>query len=209
MKLLLENEHIFLEGFNSRHTHADLGRPCPNCPNSVSSEALYRCVMCFGSPLLCQTCMVCSHQYLPFHMIEQWNGRFFARTDLRSLGLVISAHHDRLPCPNRGPSEKGTCITVVDISGVHEVMFAYCHCIGCLDPWQQLFSLQLWPATLAEPNTIFTFALLDDYHHHSLASRKSAHDYWQVLCRKTSYGFPEAVPVSIFHLFRNILLNSP
>jgi hypothetical protein len=86
-------------------------------------------------------------------------------------------------------------ITVVDVSGVHTIAFAYCYCPGRLEPLQQLLALRLWPATVKQPATVFTFAMLDDYHHHSLASRKSAQDYWEVLRRKTNNDFPEEVPV--------------
>jgi hypothetical protein len=142
--------------------------------------------------------MVNSHLNLPFHTIEVWNGSFFACTDLQTLGLIVSAHGNGSLCPHRLPKETAVPITVVDVSGVHTIAFAYCHCPGCLTPLQQLLTLQLWPATIKAPATFFTFSLLDDYHHHSLASRKSANDYWQVLCRKTNNGFPEAVPVCIF-----------
>lgn len=192
MDELLEREGAFIQGFNFRHIHPHLGRPCKHCSKS---DASHRCISCFSSPLLCGECTVNSHIHMPFHTIEVWNGSFFARTDLRTLGLIVSAHEGGGLCPHRRPNETTIPLTVVDVSGVHMIAFAYCYCPGRLEPLQQLLALQLWPATIRQPATVFTFAMLDDYHHHSLASRKSAQDYWEVLRRKTNNDFPEEVPV--------------
>ncbi|KIJ32916.1 hypothetical protein M422DRAFT_183880, partial [Sphaerobolus stellatus SS14] len=156
----------------------------------------YRCPECFVRPLLCHQCIVQSHRHLPFHRTEVWNGKFFAAAPLATLGSIVSLHSGHGLCPERPKAWYPQNLTVIDVNGVHDIKFCFCYCRTRLPILQQLLYAKLWPATISSPSTAFTFAALDDYHHHTLTSRKSAHDYWQTLCRKTSNGFPDRISVS-------------
>ena len=65
---------------------------------------------------------------------------------------------------------------------------------------QQLLRSQLFPATVDQPTTAFTFNVLREYHIHSLESKKSAYSYMGALRRLTDNTFTLDVPV------RNIFL---
>ncbi|RXW14295.1 hypothetical protein EST38_g11557 [Candolleomyces aberdarensis] len=71
---------------------------CPRCFNK--SQSMYRCLSCYLSPLLCGTCIVEGHRQLPLHRIQLWNGTFFEKTWLKTVGLRIQlGHGPRDPCP--------------------------------------------------------------------------------------------------------------
>jgi hypothetical protein len=44
-----------------------LDAPCVSC---AQSPALFRCLECFSSPLLCQACMLDAHLQAPFHRVQ-------------------------------------------------------------------------------------------------------------------------------------------
>ncbi|KIJ24871.1 hypothetical protein M422DRAFT_274265 [Sphaerobolus stellatus SS14] len=161
-----EHEADFLSGFNRR-------QPAP-----------FRCSECFCASLLCELCLIGSDKHMPFHRTEVWNGKFFSQAPLASLGHVISFHKGLLLCPERPRDWKPTNLAVIDVNGVHDVKICFCYYQSRPTIVQQLTYSRLWPATVGSPSTAFTFAVLEDFHHHTLTSRKSAHDYWQTLCRK-------------------------
>lgn len=197
METLLAQEQVFLRGFNARQWHPHLHPPlrCPNCIADHTSPATHRCTDCLAGPMLCAGCILAAHKYLPYHRVEKWNGNFFARHTLKDLGHEITLEHLGTPCPNRPQDEQPTPMTVVDISGVHSISLRWCHCLHSRPRLEQLLAARLWPSTVKEPNTLFTFTLLNDLHHHALTSRKSVLDYWKTVCRKTDNAFPENVPV--------------
>ncbi|KAF6747941.1 hypothetical protein DFP72DRAFT_853943 [Ephemerocybe angulata] len=53
---------------------------------------------------------------------------------------------------------------------------------------------QLFPSTIALPQTAFTFDLLSDFHTHTLTSKKSPYDYHEALRQLTNSAFPQDVP---------------
>jgi hypothetical protein len=54
---------------------------------------------------------------------------------------------------------------------------------------------------MERPETAFTFAVLNDFHIHSLTSKKSALDYVDALQKLTSAAFPRQTPVSTGYTF--------
>ncbi|KIJ44922.1 hypothetical protein M422DRAFT_107674, partial [Sphaerobolus stellatus SS14] len=157
---------------------------CRNCTESANAE--FRCRDCFMSPLFCQSCVLQTHIHLPYHRVERWNGQFFAATDLMELGHIVSLHAGSVLCPERPSKNELSKLTVINVNGVHKVHICFCYCRNQRPHFEQLLANGLWPATIKEPSTAFSFALLEDFHLHALISRKSGHDYWEVLCHKTS-----------------------
>ncbi|KAJ6619149.1 hypothetical protein B0H10DRAFT_2217021 [Mycena sp. CBHHK59/15] len=47
--------------------------------------------------------------------------------------------------------------------------------------WEQLVAVQLFPTSLKNPATVFTFRVMKEFHKHMLASKKSAYDYFKAL----------------------------
>jgi len=74
---------------------------CNHCRNSTASV---RCMDCFGRSFLCRDCMVTSHQNLPFHRVEAWNGRCFVPSSLFDQGFILHVGHGGRVCP--GPEEE-------------------------------------------------------------------------------------------------------
>ena len=62
---------------------------------------------------------------------------------------------------------------------------------------QQLLRAQLFPATVDQPTTAFTFNVLREYHVHSLESKQSAYSYMGALRRLTNNTFIDDVPVRV------------
>ncbi|KAJ2971268.1 hypothetical protein NUW54_g12541 [Trametes sanguinea] len=112
----------------------------------------------------------------------------FEHTTLKALGLTIQLghRHDQQACPNPIPARAD--FTVIDLNGRHPVSLAYCGCDNAAnagDYVQQLLRFDLYPATDCEPNTAFTYALLEHYHIQSLQGKISMYDYYTSLERMT------------------------
>lgn len=131
------------------------------------------------------------HVHGPLHKVEKWNDSFFEPTTLKQCGLRINLAHEGSPCPH---TSSATEVTVIHWNGVQVVELAFCHCPNRSTSLEQLLLAGFWPATLKKIRTLFTIELLEDFHHHALASRKSALDYWSVVCRKSDAFFPERIP---------------
>ena len=56
-----------------------------------------------------------------------------------------------------------SCLTVVHTSGVHCCDVRYCNCPSAETSHLQLATAGLFPATIKEPQTVFTFQVLDDF----------------------------------------------
>lgn len=67
-------------------------------------EGVYRCLDCLGEPETCSACCKGDHARLPFHRVKFWNGRFFERSDLNTLGIIIHLGHRGAACPSSIPS---------------------------------------------------------------------------------------------------------
>ena len=101
--------------------------------------------------------------------------------------MVVRLGHgaDRSACSN--PVSR-TSFTVVDLNGHHIVALEFCGCdkAGVAgDHAQQLLRHRLYPATDIDPNTAFTFSLLEHYHIQSLQGKISMYDYYTSLERLT------------------------
>jgi len=59
---------------------------------------------------------------------------------------------------------KGHATTVVHTNGIHQVYIEYCHCIHSISEAEQLARSSLFPVSLEPPETVFTFAVLKQFH---------------------------------------------
>jgi hypothetical protein len=204
MKAFTEEKDNIQAAILSNEFQEGIGDPC----SCGSDKAIFRCEEdCFEiAPLQCQQCIVNQHTRLPFHRIQEWTGEYFKRTSLHILGARIFLGHSGMPCPNRSSTSSGRPFVIVDRNGFHNFIIEFCHCdkdVLQTEPIQ-LIRARLFPATLDQPESAFTFRLLDDFHAHTLSSKKSSYAYHDALQKRTDAAFPQDVPVSLFYFYGNI-----
>ncbi|KAJ7077653.1 hypothetical protein B0H15DRAFT_924930 [Mycena belliarum] len=151
-------------------------------------KADHRCRDCFsGGELLCSDCVVERHKQLPFHRIQEWNGKHFKKRSLKDLGLRIQLGHwhekDR-KCPRPEPSA-GESFVVVHDHGIHEVGLDYCGCATSGSQTVQLLRGGLYPATTTNPRTAATMSVLRRFHLLSFESKCSAYEFYNSLARES------------------------
>ncbi|KAI9059925.1 hypothetical protein FKP32DRAFT_1613943 [Trametes sanguinea] len=160
---------------------ADVTR-CSIC----EQEAEFRCPDCRVSHPLCQQCLLKEHNQLVFHRVERWNGRFYERISLCSLGLVIPLGHDGRACPDPSAPQD---IVVYHVNGYHRLRVTTCTCTSsrteAMPVWKQYLRAAWFPATTTRPSTAFTFAVLDLFHQLTLQSKINAYDFFLTLGRLT------------------------
>lgn len=159
-------------------------------------KALYRCEDCFQEDMHCADCLVKLHVHAPFHHFLEWKGAHFSRTSYGQLNGVLALGHCGEKCPNRSCSSQGRSTVIVHANGIHTMRVEYCRCLDAPMEHIQLTRARLFPASIAQPATVFTFKALDEFHQHSLTSKKAAYDYYDALRKLTSSTFPQDVPVS-------------
>ena len=188
------------------------------CPRCQSTEGLFRCKDCFFKSLLCWDCCHMVHREVPFHSIEKWTGYFFQSTSLYEEGFTLYLGHGGELCPKsciqegrdgvtpnkamgeETPLESGQHDTrkhlvVVDVSGVHQLRIGWCQCKDAPKADIQLLRSQLFPATIINPSTAFTFRLLSYFHIDSVECKTSALSFFSKLRRLTNPSDPDSVPV--------------
>ena len=174
-------------------THKDIGRPC-FCGSGLGQ--LYRCHECFNSRMFCGSCIVSAHIHSAFHHIQKWVETHFVRSSLKEVGLTISLGHFGVRCPNLSTTSCGRPTTIVHTNGMHETIVEYCHCLEAPSEPFQLIKAGLFPSTLDQPMTAFTFEVLRNFEKHVLAFKKSAYDYCDALWKLTDSAFPQNISVS-------------
>ncbi|KAK7024290.1 hypothetical protein VNI00_016414 [Paramarasmius palmivorus] len=171
-------EMLRLEGHGSEE------RPCL-C--GAAEGVLYRCRDCSEGRVLCKSCTVSQHKSRPFHYIERWNGSFFERVTLKTLGLRIQLGHPSGHICSM-PRQARAGFVVVDIDSTQEVDVYFCMCqhpdvVG--EQWQQLMRFELFPATSIQPHTAFTFRLLRFFHTLTLQGKINIYDYYISIQNRT------------------------
>ena len=180
--------------FSNTH-HCGLGLPC----ECGAAEAIFRCAgaeKCSDPPLQCKSCIVQSHRSLPFHRIEAWSGTHFIMSSLHALGFVLYLGHHGERCPNLSITHPRP-MTAVHTNGFHKFGIQFCHCKGGASQAIQLSNHGYFPGTMVQPETVFSFGVLENFHAHTLSSKKSLYDYHDALVKMTNAAFPQAVPVSV------------
>lgn len=178
-------------------SHPTLGQLCRcGVENAIRT---CKCNECFHFEPCCVRCFVTAHQASPLHWAEVWNGAFFERQDISTLGHVITLGHDVHGgrCPQVNYTTSIVDFILVDETGVHNTKLAFCKCAAVSqDRLDQLLNARIFPATVNRPTMGFTFNLLRNFHLQTLSSKKSPYDYiYAVRCR-TNNAFPHSVPVS-------------
>lgn len=179
---------------------------CMNfCGHPEPLLTAFRCDDCFGSQLLCATCIKKEHQHHPFHRIRSWtsiasatgDGSFFRPATLSDLGFKLHLGHGGAECQSISASGSNTLstLTIIHTNGSHKINIKYCDCPTQLDRDLQLVDHGLFPATTTRPSTAFTFQLLQYFQVFNMASKTSAWDFHNGLVRMTDPVNPEAVPV--------------
>ncbi|KAF6758442.1 hypothetical protein DFP72DRAFT_1064583 [Ephemerocybe angulata] len=133
---------------------------CPNC--TLNQTAEYRCLTCDDTGMMCKECIVSAHRSLPLHRTQRWNGNFFAKVTLKSLGLRIQLGHSMGETCPRPDTAWGDDFVVLDMDGVHTLGVDYCGCGGSpLSQMEQLLDRRFYPATTINPKSAATFRLLE------------------------------------------------
>ncbi|KAJ7727800.1 hypothetical protein DFH07DRAFT_757522, partial [Mycena maculata] len=131
---------------------------------------------CYGPGLFCKECIVEKHGVLPTHWVEEWNGSFFQRRSLHSLGLVVQlGHPPGYSCTNSTPAH--VHFAVIDVTGIHPVRMRFCNCDSRVEHRQQLMRVCWWPATARDPQTCATFAVVRLFQIMNCLGKLSAHDF--------------------------------
>lgn len=168
----------------------------PKCLECNANPFQVQCLDCFGTPALCKVCMVKTHKCLPFHKIEIWKGNCFLPTQLMQIGYLLYLGHNGGPCPYIPHHlQIGTLLTIVDSSGVHEHKVVKCFCPKSPEFYIQLLKQQLYPATISQPETAFTFSVLDNFYLDEMECKTSASNFFNKIRRITNNSFPHLVPV--------------
>lgn len=130
--------------------------------------------------------------------LQQWNGTFFDKTSLKSLGLRIQlGHYEEDPCPLPKTTFNDDFI-VIDDHGVHEISLDYCGCTRAKPKHIQLLRRGWYPATTNNPKTAATFRLLERFHVLTFESKTSAYEFYQSLARETNNVATSTLKVSSF-----------
>ena len=86
-------------------------------------------------------------------------------------------------------------MTAVHTNGFHKFGVQFCHCDGGASQAIQLSDNGYFPGTMVQPETVFSFGVLENFHAHTLSSKKSLYDYHDALVKMTNAAFPQDVPV--------------
>ncbi|KAF6740893.1 hypothetical protein DFP72DRAFT_996362 [Ephemerocybe angulata] len=157
---------------------------CKSCQSEKLPE--FRCLSCDNTGLLCGDCMKKSHSSLPLHRIQKWNGHFFVRVPLKSLGLRIQLGHPPGELCPKPDTAWGDDFIIIDIDGVHTLGVDYCAC-GCSTKSQviQLLERRLYPATTINPKSAATFRVLEIFELLQYESKVSPYELYNSISRLT------------------------
>ncbi|KAK7444303.1 hypothetical protein VKT23_015315 [Stygiomarasmius scandens] len=169
-----------------------IGKPC----SCGLKKRTIRCTDCFFPTCLCDTCFMDAHRSNPTHWAEVWDNRkgHFVRRDMCQLGFVINIGHEGDVCRHASKESDVRWFTLVDINGIHRTRVAFCKCNSSVNNFDLLLTAGIFPATVDNPETGFTYALLDLYNLETLVSKKSAFDICNALRRRTNPDFPDEPP---------------
>ncbi|KAG2128024.1 uncharacterized protein EDB93DRAFT_1243611 [Suillus bovinus] len=171
---LFLHEMICLKGGCSQAgTQSCLGCNCP------SPE--YRCDDCLGSELYCSSCILLAHVRHPLHCLQKWNGQYFEKISLKTLGLHIQLGHttdERCLNPHRAFKDD---FVIIDTHGIHKVSLDFCDCAIAESHVQQLLRISWFPSTTSDPKTTATFHVLEQYHILLFESKVSMYKFYHAL----------------------------
>ncbi|THU85061.1 hypothetical protein K435DRAFT_628287, partial [Dendrothele bispora CBS 962.96] len=154
-----------------------MGKICSQCK---MSSPIYRCTDddCLRAGMMCKDCFVRCHQNHPLHWAEEWNGKHFQPTSLKTLGLIVELGHnpDEPVCIFQQNADVD--FTVLHTNGLHQVAVTFCACRKSLGHRNQLLRVQWYPATPKNPQSAVTFACLRQFQHLNCIGKLPAYDYY-------------------------------
>ncbi|KAG1855591.1 hypothetical protein F4604DRAFT_1883229 [Suillus subluteus] len=157
----------------------------PTMSEEVVRAKRNRWVYCFSVELAYRDCIVQSHYHTPLHRIKQWKDNFFHMVSLKSLGLRVQlGHRPGEECNNHRAAYDNDFV-VINIHRIHEIKLDYCGCRHAPSHYKQLLHLQWFPATMINPRTAATFAVIEFFHLLSFESKASAYKFYHSLTRRT------------------------
>lgn len=120
----------------------------------------------------------------------------FLASSLHDAGLTVQlGHFDGSTCVNPTRARKDFC--ALDVNGHHTLNLSFCGCDRAAQAGsyvQQLMRAELYPATHVEPNTAFTFRMLEHYHLQCDQGKITMYDYYETLERLTDNTGTRKVP---------------
>ncbi|KAI6017041.1 hypothetical protein EDC04DRAFT_2870152 [Pisolithus marmoratus] len=160
---------MYLQELLQLEGRGDLINVCAEC--NINSP-FYHCRDCFGGQILCQECTVQGHTLSPLHHLEYWNGAFFQKTSLKSLGLHIQLGHIPGEICGNPKHTFNDDFTVIDSHGIHAVAMDY--------------------STATNPCSATTFHLLQEFQLLSFESKVLAYKFYQSLaCNSDDNGISD------------------
>ncbi|KAH9911489.1 uncharacterized protein B0H18DRAFT_1168583 [Fomitopsis serialis] len=160
---------------------------CPTCHDGIAE---YRCEDCADLQLYCADCTAGRHMRLPLHRIKRWAEAHFQHANLKSLGVSMQmGHPSGQRCPNPKPAFDDDFV-ILDVSGIHHVALDFCNCHRKVHLPNQLMRARLFPATVTNPKTAATFALMELFHLLRTQSKISAYEFYHTLARRTENVAP-------------------
>lgn len=206
-KIYLDNVQRILKAMNSLEYSSLVDTMCP-CGRHTADTGLekkekrvgkrvWRCLECSDQDPCCSGCLRDRHINSPFHRVQHWTGRFYDQASLLDVGLAIHLGHAGSECPTANPKAAPISMTIGDISGFHELPLHLCQCHGHGEEpepmLEQLVKARYFPATFANPRTMYTFRLLDHWHADITQGKKPVYDYFLSLKRRTKVGAKDLV----------------
>lgn len=120
-------------------------------------------------------------------LLQQWNGNHFEKISLKSLGLRVQLGHvPGSSCFAPRPGNKD--FVVIHTNGIHSVAVDFCECENAENAGslrQQVLRRSWYPSTHLEPQTCFTFRVLEHFHMQTLQGKVAMYDYYLALEKLT------------------------
>ncbi|KAJ7022824.1 hypothetical protein C8F04DRAFT_970935 [Mycena alexandri] len=175
-------------GYSSRSPKCGLcrcavGAEAASSPG-VEPQRFFRCGKC-GVFLQCKECCLERHILTPLHFLEEWTGEFWTRTTLKDLGLIYQLGHEGRRCKFPQPFVRS--LTVIDITGIHEIRYRFCACSRSDNTTnlKQLLRNAWYPASFTDPDTCATFKVLDMFRLLNVVANVNGRDFVTTLERLT------------------------
>jgi CxC2 like cysteine cluster associated with KDZ transposases len=219
----LSDRDTFLAEFHRLEGRGDYSSiTCLCCGEMENSPALYRCIDCSGTELMCQSCIVLVHKSNPLHRVkvrflflsvyfiifklhlQTWtSGSYFKKVTLMQIGLRVQLSHmvhETCRNPIRAP---GGDFVVLDINGIHEVGVDFCGCESSKPHFVQLLQYRWFPASVDRPKTAATLGALKFFQLLNFESKVSSFEFHSTLARLTDNTGTAAHKVCDFPAFHH------
>ncbi|KAK7026078.1 hypothetical protein VNI00_015724 [Paramarasmius palmivorus] len=192
LKEFMEHVPLLSAWLLAQEYNSGINSPCA-CGRGLRTT---QCQDCHNYDLACSACFIDSHRTSPLHWARVWwnEGGFFRRHDISTLQQGVSIHLRHLGGLCRNPTEPRSFVITCS-NGVHATLVSFCRCFQSAGKShvQQLMESGLFPGSIKEPKSAFSFALLKQYDLHSLQAKSSDYDYYMALRRLTDDVFTSEV----------------